>query len=55
MENYKSKNFIEKQDRKVAVKAPCPNQGSLCFCTGACQEIIGWVDKPVNSSLLGNR
>ena len=29
---------------KVPVRRGCPNKGA-CFCTGACQKIIGYRDK----------
>lgn len=36
-------------DNKVPIRRGCPNAGlgasSGCFCSGACQEIIGWRDK----------
>lgn len=36
----------EQTNGKVAIRKGCPNQ--QCFCTGACQEIIGWRDKLPN-------
>ncbi len=36
----------EQTNSKVAIRKGCPNQ--QCFCTGACQEIIGWRDKLPN-------
>lgn len=36
----------EQPNGKVAIRKGCPNQ--QCFCTGACQEIIGWRDKLPN-------
>jgi len=36
----------EQTNRKVAIRKGCPNQ--QCFCTGKCQEIIGWRDKLPN-------
>jgi hypothetical protein len=31
---------------KVAIKRGCQNQN--CFCTGKCNEIIGWREKLIN-------
>ena len=40
-------NAIKEQTKgKVAIRKGCPNQ--QCFCTGKCQEIIGWRDKLPN-------
>jgi len=40
-------DYIKEQtNEKVAIRKVCPNQ--QCFCTGACQEIIGWRDKLPN-------
>ena len=43
-------NSLEKKKKqtngKVAIRKGCPNQ--QCFCTGSCQEIIGWRDKLPN-------
>ena len=43
-------------EKKQAVKRGCPNGGGACYCTGACNEIIGyWVDgkyEPVTDSYL---
>ncbi len=36
----------EQTNGKVAIRKGCPNQ--QCFCTGDCQEIIGWRDKLPN-------
>jgi len=36
----------EQTNGKVAIRKGCPNQ--QCFCTGKCQEIIGWRDKLPN-------
>jgi hypothetical protein len=36
----------EQTNEKVAIRKGCQNQ--QCFCTGACQEIIGWRDKLQN-------
>ena len=39
-------NYSEKDVRtntKVPIKRGCPNKE--CFCTGKCNEIIGWRDK----------
>jgi hypothetical protein len=43
------KDHFKKMDRKVPIKKGChaaANGG--CFCTGACQEIIGYRDKLPN-------
>lgn len=32
-----------KNSRKVPVKRGCPNK--QCFCTGKCEEIVGYRDK----------
>jgi hypothetical protein len=42
-------NYSEKDVRtntKVPIKRGCPNK--QCFCTGKCNEIIGWRDKLSN-------
>jgi hypothetical protein len=42
-------NYSEKDVRtnnKVPIKRGCPNKE--CFCTGRCNEIIGWRDKLPN-------
>jgi hypothetical protein len=42
-------NYSEKDVRtntKVPIKRGCPNK--QCFCTGKCNEIIGWRDKLTN-------
>lgn len=42
-------NYYEKDVRtntKVPIKRGCPNKE--CFCTGKCNEIIGWRDKLPN-------
>ena len=42
-------NYSEKDVRtntKVSIKRGCPNK--QCFCTGKCQEVIGWRDKLPN-------
>ena len=42
-------NYSEKDVRtntKVPIKRGCPNK--QCFCTGKCNEIIGWRDKLPN-------
>ena len=42
-------NYSEKDVRtntKVPIKRGCPNKE--CFCTGKCNEIIGWRDKLPN-------
>ena len=36
----------EQTNGKVAIRRGCLNQ--QCFCTGACQEIVGWRDKLPN-------
>ena len=41
--NYKKE---EKDNRKVPIKRGCPNKE--CFCSGRCNEIIGWRDKLPN-------
>jgi hypothetical protein len=33
-------------DNKVPVRKGCKNE--QCFCTGKCNEIIGWRDKLIN-------
>ena len=38
-----TKMVKEQYDTKVPIKKGCPN--AQCFCTGACQEIVGWRDK----------
>jgi len=38
-------------DEKEPIYASCPNSGGQCFCTGACQRIIGWIDKMPYSGL----
>ena len=42
-------NYSEKDVRtntKVPIKRGCPNK--QCFCTGKCQEVIGWLNKLPN-------
>jgi hypothetical protein len=43
---FKFDAMKEQTNGKVAIKKGCKNQ--QCFCTGACQEIIGWRDKLAN-------
>ena len=43
--NFKNKVLEETKD-KIPVYKECPNKGELCFCTGICQEVVKWVDKP---------
>jgi hypothetical protein len=42
--NYSEKDVIT--NTKVPIKRGCPN--NQCFCTGKCNEIIGWRDKLPN-------
>lgn len=42
----KIKDFISKKDNKVPIKRGCQNKE--CFCTGKCNEIIGYRDKLTN-------
>ena len=42
--NYSEKNV--RTNTKVPIKRGCPNKE--CFCTGKCNEIIGWRDKLPN-------
>lgn len=42
--NYSEKDVIT--NTKVPIKRGCPNKE--CFCTGKCNEIIGWRDKLPN-------
>ena len=34
------------KDAKILIKRGCSNKE--CFCTGKCEEIIGWRDKYLN-------
>lgn len=43
--NYTQKDIVS--NTKVPIKKGCPNDGQ-CFCTGKCNEIIGWRDKLPN-------
>lgn len=36
---------IEKQKNKVPIYKGCPNGEGPCYCTGVCQEVIGYRDK----------
>ena len=42
--NYSEKDL--RTNTKVPIKRGCPNKE--CFCTGKCNEIIGWRDKLPN-------
>ena len=42
--NYSEKDV--RKNTKVPIKKGCPN--NQCFCTGKCNEIIGWRDKLPN-------
>ena len=42
--NYSKKDV--RTNTKVPIKRGCPNKE--CFCTGKCNEIIGWRDKLPN-------
>lgn len=42
----KIKNFISEKDNKIPIKRGCPNK--QCFCTGKCNEIIGYREKLPN-------
>lgn len=35
--------FYEEMKTKVPIKKGCPNQ--LCFCTGDCQEVVGYRER----------
>lgn len=35
---------ILKKEIRVPIYRDCPNEGSPCFCTGHCMDIIGWED-----------
>ena len=37
------KDYIAEKDKKAPVKRGCTNK--FCFCTGKCNEIIGYRDK----------
>lgn len=37
---YKS-TLIDQKDTRTPIYRECPNK--LCFCTGACHEIIGYI------------
>lgn len=39
------KKLEEQKNRKVPIYKGCPNSPGQCFCTGVCQEIIGYRDK----------
>ena len=36
-------NIYDKNKTKVPIKRGCRNE--VCYCTGQCNEIIGWRDK----------
>jgi len=40
---YTLDKIKEKTTNEVPIRKGCPNH--QCFCTGACQEIIGWREK----------
>lgn len=45
-QKYDHLNEVAKQfENKVPIRRGCPN--GQCFCTGKCQEIIGWRDKTI--------
>lgn len=48
LNSYKSKDYKNPNEGKIAVKRPCPNQEQQCFCTGVCQEVLYWIDKSQN-------
>lgn len=37
--------IVEEFSKKVPIKRGCPVRNGGCFCTGVCQEVIGWRDK----------
>ena len=43
--NDQMQKLLNKYSNQVPIKKGCPNK--QCFCTGACNEIIGWRDKLV--------
>jgi hypothetical protein len=43
------RDFFKEKERKVPIKKGCHAAAhGGCFCTGACQEIIGYRDKLPN-------
>lgn len=40
---YEGLNFFLSKERRVPIKRGCPNKE--CFCTGRCNEVIGYRDK----------
>lgn len=51
---YNSSDFkndiFNKQNNKIPILKGCPNKNTQCFCTGVCQEIIGYRDKLPNEN-----
>lgn len=37
-------DFLNKKSEKIAIKRGCSSRGG-CFCSGACNEIIGYRDR----------
>lgn len=46
MKNIKDSVELKEKHRRVAIRKGFPNR--QYFCTGACQEIVGWRDKLPN-------
>lgn len=40
---YEGLNFFLSKERRVPIKRGCPNK--QCFCTGRCNEVIGYRDR----------
>lgn len=40
---FNQKDYIAEKDNNIAIKRGCSNKN--CFCTGKCNEIIGFRDK----------
>lgn len=43
------KQLKSKTDNRVPIKRGCSNKG-LCFCTGKCNEVIGYRDKIIGEN-----
>lgn len=41
-EKFENQLIGNNHDHTVAIYKRCPNAGKPCFCTGECQEIIGY-------------
>lgn len=47
------KSTIDQYDKQVPIRRGCPN--GQCFCTGKCQEIVGWREKTMEEKFRPQR